>query len=232
MTLDVSSLPFDRLPARIRLSVPFAVLIIAGGFGWDYAYGSSSVLSIAGYCVCLGSATLVLSSLCLEIEETPESERKRGSKNDYHLEDEVRNSARAAVNVSASPTLRDIVGKPGQRPTQQVFDFDGIVALRALDEVTGVWLVSDASEKAATLVKAACLERVDGGESEFDRAERWFEIARGLRSRECRSLPKAELRRSFVAERIGVSKEQVRQIDQGRYAPLNKLLEEVDPKAL
>ena len=117
-------------------------------------------------------------------------------------------------------------------PVQQSLDFDGTGALKALDHVTGHWLVTDASDPAARIVRGACLAHVEGGDAELARVDRWFDIADSLRSRACRALPKAELRRSFVADNHGVSKEQVRQIDQGRYAPLNRLLEDVDPKSL
>ena len=115
---------------------------------------------------------------------------------------------------------------------QQSLDFDGMDALRTLEEITGQWLVCDASEHAAEVIRVSCLETVEGGEADLERAGRWFDIAACLRSRACRSLPKAELRRSYVAERVGVSKEQVRQIDQGRYAPLNRMLAALDPKSL
>lgn len=115
---------------------------------------------------------------------------------------------------------------------QQSLDFDGMDALRTLEEITGKWLVCDASEHAAEVIRVSCLETVEGGEADLERAGRWFDIAACLRSRACRSLPKAELRRSYVAERVGVSKEQVRQIDQGRYAPLNRMLAALDPKSL
>lgn len=125
--------------------------------------------------------------------------------------------------------------RSNQRPSvliQQSLDFDGMDALRAMDEISGQWFVCDASEHAAEVIRTACLDAVEGGETDLERAGRWFDIAECLRSRACRSLPKAELRRSFVAERVGVSKEQVRQIDQGRYAPLNRMLAELDPKSL
>ncbi|MEL7096476.1 MAG: hypothetical protein AAGK70_13640 [Pseudomonadota bacterium] len=145
------------------------------------------------------------------------------------------NSACERVGLS-KPILRDqSEPRSKQRPSaliQQKFDFDGTDALRALEEISGQWLVCDASEYVAEIIRNACLETVEGGEADVERAERWFDIAKCLRSRACRSLPKAELRRSFVAEQIGVSKEQVRQIDQGRYAPLNRMLAELDPKSL
>lgn len=131
-------------------------------------------------------------------------------------------------SVRSEPFVHDC----GQEFVQQSLDLDGLEALRALAKVTGQWFVYDASDQAADLVRTACLALVDGGDAEIERAERWFDIAIGLRSRECRGLPKAELRRSYVADCIGVSKEQVRQIDQGRYAPLNKLLNDIDPKKL
>ena len=84
----------------------------------------------------------------------------------------------------------------------------------------------------ADAIRNACLEHLAGNEVEIARIDRWLDIADCLKSSKCQALSKAELRRSFAAEQCGVSKEQVRQIDQGRYVPLNKILNQLDPQTL
>jgi len=141
------------------------------------------------------------------------------------INEETENAKTTSVTAQEKPAPRRV-------PIQQSLDFDGTEALKTMDQVTGLWLVSEASDPAARAIRSACLDRVAGGDTDIARVERWFDIADSLRSRTCRALPKAELRRSYVADRHGVSKEQVRQIDQGRYVPLNKLLDAVNPKTL
>ena len=104
--------------------------------------------------------------------------------------------------------------------------------LRTQETVNGVWLITEASDMALGAIEAACLKTLDPSNNDETRVRRWFEIIASLRAVDRRAFPKAELRRSHVAEQQGVSKEQVRQIDQGRYAPLNKLLEAIEPAIL
>jgi len=116
--------------------------------------------------------------------------------------------------------------------TQQSLDFDGLGELKLMEQITGAWLASNASDAVSTKLRQACMNLIEDNETELTRVGRWFDISDCLRSPACQALSKAEARRSYVAEVCGVSKEQVRQIDQGRYAPLNKLLELVNPQAL
>lgn len=216
---------------RLRLSTASIILIVAGSLGYVYAFEPGQIWSLAAYVFCLGASTWIM--IGENISQASENRH-------VELQNAQAEFGPASIGETAGlsdKAIRSIRSEPVlefQTSTmiQQSLDLDGLGALRSLDSVTAQWLVSDASDKAAAVVRMACLERVDGGEPETERAERWFEIADSLRSRECRALPKAELRRSFVADRVGVSKEQVRQIDQGRYLPLNRLLEEVDPKSL
>jgi hypothetical protein len=115
---------------------------------------------------------------------------------------------------------------------QHVLDLDGMNALRAMRSITGNWLVESATVFAVNAVRASCLARLDPDESEYVRVQRWFDIVVALKGADKLVLPKAELRRASVAREMGVSEEQIRQIDQGRYQPLNKVLARVDPKSL
>ena len=219
------------LASRVPIFLNCVLLIFAGVFAQEYAMESGRLWSLALYVCCLASSACLMTNLDIEIC----SQRDLSPSPNDALDFEVKSiSEDVGLNEQTKRVIRSEDKQKVRAPkaVQQSLDLDGTAALKALDEVTTQWLISDASEEAAKLVRIACLERIKCGDAEFERAERWFEIAAGLRSRECRSLPKAELRRSYVADRVGVSKEQVRQIDQGRYLPLNKLLEEVDPKLL
>lgn len=243
MTRVASFLQFDRLPGRIRLAVPFVLLIIAGGFGWDYAYGDASVLGIVVYCLCLGCATIILLSLCEDIDEMHNGKldldaAAHDPRPDHIAENldkprcEEDNSASMVEMGASAPAIREPIKRQAQKPTQQAFDFDGLAALREVDELNGSWLRMKATDEAVLAVKEACLSDVGEKDPEHERISRWFEIVLGLKDPECSALPKAELRRAHVANSQGISKEQVRQIDQGRYAPLNKLLAMISPDAL
>ena len=207
----------------------------AGLVAYRFAEGPGHVVWLSLFILFLAVASWMMMGVARKLQPERQSEvesRNSGATSQQTLE---ANSACERVGLS-KPILRDQSepgsGQGAQLLIQQSLDFDGMDALRALAEVSGQWLVCHASELAAKTIRTACLETVEGGETELERASRWFDIAECLRSRACRSLPKAELRRSFVAERVGVSKEQVRQIDQGRYAPLNRMLAELDPKSL
>ena len=103
-----------------------------------------------------------------------------------------------------------------------------MLALRALDTIDGAWLVAEASLEVIETVRvagrAAAPENV--------RMERWFEIVLALNAARHAKDDKAEVRRSQVAEEFGVSEEQTRQIDQGRYSPLNRIIALIDPGEL
>lgn len=217
---------------RVKRTGSSALLIFAGVFAFHYAHEPGHTWSLLIYALCLSAAALELRRLAFfEAIDTTEKST---------MLDEC-----DASRTSPMCENTGLAGKPAQSfqadaqattsaavMIQQDLDLDGTGALRSLDVVTGEWLVSEASEPAAKLVRFACIKQVIGGESEMARVDRWFDIAVSLRSRECRALPKAELRRAYVADHRGVSKEQVRQIDQGRYAPLNKLLRALDPSTL
>lgn len=216
---------------RLRVSAASIVFVVAGALGYIYAFEPGQIWSLVAYVSCLSVSTWIMVQAStgqafqdrdVELESVPVVFDAAS------IGEKVGLSDKAIRSIRPDPVLEFQTSSMVQRS----LDLDGMGALKSLDSVTAQWLVSDASDKAANVVRMACLERVDGGEPEIERAERWFEIADNLRSRECRAMPKAELRRSFVADRVGVSKEQVRQIDQGRYVPLNRLLAEVDPKSL
>ncbi|NQY97502.1 MAG: hypothetical protein HRT82_10105 [Henriciella sp.] len=190
-----------------------------------------SIWSLALYIICLGTSAFAIAKVDLVPTHRLETKAVSSSQTRPDANTIGETASAAGVAETAFRPKRNSQLKPSSM-LQQSLDLDGMGALRSLEQITGQWLVCDASEPAAKLIRSVCLQRIEGDDSDQERAERWFEIAHGLRSRECRSLPKAELRRSFVAEKVGVSKEQVRQIDQGRYAPLNKLLDEIDPKSL
>ena len=115
---------------------------------------------------------------------------------------------------------------------QHVLDLDGMNALRAMHSIGGDWLIEEATDIAVNAVRASCLARLSPDDLEHARIQRWFEIVLALKGADKKALPKAELRRSYVAQEMGVSEEQIRQIDQGRYLPLNKVLAKVNPKVL
>lgn len=220
----------QRRSPRAPLAVTTVSLILAGVFAGRYAMEPGHIWSLAMYVVCLSASVTVMARLDLVSSRRPQPNAT--STNERQLVGHLNSETEGPSSVAEKSTRPKTQSKA--KPTsmvQQSLDLDGMGALRSLEQITGQWLVCDASEPAAKLIRSVCLERIRGDESDQERAERWFEIAHGLRSRECRSLPKAELRRSFVADKVGVSKEQVRQIDQGRYAPLNKLLDELDPKS-
>ncbi len=227
MKLEISG----RLFSSGSIFLSSTLLILAGAFGYDYALGSRTDWILLLYIACLATAVCIMT----RVKVSTGAECRHGMTG-CDTEDRVEAAIGETIGLLPTPR-RSIRSEPvpeDAKPAmiQQSLDLDGLAALRALNQVTIQWLVSNASDKAAMLIRTACLERIDGGDAEIERADRWFEIADGLRSRECRSLPKAELRRSYVAELVGVSKEQVRQIDQGRYSPLTRLLEEIDPKSL
>lgn len=219
---------------RLTVLASGMLCFLAGLVADRYADEPGRVVWISLFIMILAIAAWMMNGLVRKLQPEPERKivlRDAGTPQQPALET---NSVCERVGL-LKPTLRD-QSKPRSFQTppvliQQSLDFDGMDALRALEEVSGQWLVCDASETAAEIIRTACLETVEGGETELERVGRWFDIAGCLRSQECQSLPKAELRRSFVAERVGVSKEQVRQIDQGRYAPLNRMLAELDPKS-
>lgn len=209
-----------------------ALLILAGVFAGRYAYEVGYIWSLIGYVLCLGGAACTMRQVSMmetksasdDLRTSGPSERRATAS----MAEEIGLKKASVKSVRSEHVVLDCA----PHFVQQSLDLDGLAALRSLAQVTGQWFVHDASDKAADLIRSACLALVDGDNAEVERAERWFDIATGLRSRECQEFPKAELRRSFVADSVGVSKEQVRQIDQGRYAPLNKLLHEIDPKTL
>lgn len=222
----------QHLSFHVAMFCTTALLILAGVFGGRYAYGSGYIWCLIGYVICLVGAACVTRQFSITgINRGCDDLRASGTfetRATVSIAEDVGLIKASAKSLTSEPVVHDCAPEF----VQQTLDLDGVEALRSLAQVTVQWFVYDASDKAADLVRTACIALVNGGEAEIERAERWFDIASSLRSRECQMLPKAELRRSYVADNIGVSKEQVRQIDQGRYAPLNKLLQEIDPKTL
>ena len=228
----MSFVRLEHLSVRAAIFWATALLVLAGVFAGRYAYGAEYIWCLIGYVLCLGGTACMMRQVSITGTNSAGGDRRASGPNDRRttasMAEDIGLKKAPEKSVRSEPVVHDCAPVFVQRS----LDLDGVEAMRSLAEVTVHWFVYDASDKAADLVRTACLALVDGGDAEIERAERWFEIASGLRSRECRVLPKAELRRSYVADSVGVSKEQVRQIDQGRYAPLNKLLQEIDPKTL
>ena len=217
---------------RVRLFMATILLISAGGVASPYALATGMYAHLALYAAFLWLSVYLIRAKWTA-HQTAESKQTHEIKSDHQRRSRDTDSDVGLAAHSGATTGQRLT-RPTRPPAmiQQNLDLDGTEALRSLSHVTGQWLVTDASEPAALIVRRACMEISEGGEVELDRIIRWFDIADSLRSRECRALPKAELRRCYVAEHHGVSKEQVRQIDQGRYLPLNKLLNTLDPKSL
>jgi len=228
----VSLVRSEHLSFHATMFCTTALLILAGVFAGRYAYGSGYIWCLIGYVLCLGGAACMTRQFSIAGINRACDDRRATGQNERRATASMAEDIGINKASTKSVTSERVVHDGAREFVQQSLDLDGMEELRSLGEVTGQWFVCHASDKAADLVKTACLALVDGGDVEIERAERWFDIASGLRSRECQVLPKAELRRSYVADSVGVSKEQVRQIDQGRYAPLNKLLHEIDPKDL
>ena len=212
------------------LAITIPLLLLAGASGYHYVEESGRLIALLAYAVLLLLSVIALS--------------RKISINRLGLIDAI-----SAPSVTASDqmisegvrqenrSLRKGGAKSGAvtescNVEQGSLDFDGIEDLRKLERISGGWLVSEASDRVSALIRQACVEHHAGNEAELSRIQRWLDISDCLRSIECRAQPKAEARRAYVAELCGVSNEQVRQIDQGRYAPLNKLLHQLDPSAL
>lgn len=215
---------------RVGCAVP--LLMIAGAAGYHYVDGGGRIYALLVYIAALSASVLIvsdvkwiaggrrvepssLSSVVVRKEIIPTTISE-----DVGLEEH-------AIRVVRSATSREAIATGMQQPD---LDFDGIEELRTLEEITGAWLVSKASARVAEAIRSACVEHLKGREVEIVRIQRWLDISDCLKSSKCQALSKAELRRSFAAEHFGVSKEQVRQIDQGRYVPLNKILNQLDPQ--
>lgn len=220
-----------RLQCSERLlAITIPLLLLAGASGYHFVAESGRHRALFAYAATLSLSVLTLSerrSTHLlgrlgSIPATPVAARDQIVSEDVGLED------RSVRRVRAT----SIMATESRKVEQGRFDFDGIEDLRKLEHISGGWLVSEASDRVSALIRQACVAHHAGNEAEISRIQRWLDISDCLRSIECRAQPKAEARRAYVAELCGVSNEQVRQIDQGRYAPLNKLLHQLDPSAL
>ena len=201
---------------RQRLAFALIILVASGAAGFWYAAHPSGWGGLAIYAAGLMIAVFALSPVCAALDTR--NDRKQANAVN---ETEADNSSRAQCEISQpSKALR-------RRPRlkQHAFDFDGMAALSARNSVDGAWLVAEASLAAIKTVREAC--RVAAPEN--GRIDRWFEIVLALNAARHASDEKAEVRRAEVAEDHGVSEEQTRQIDQGRYRPLNRILEQIDP---
>lgn len=221
---------------RLTVLASGVLCFLAGIFGYRYGDEPGHWLWLSLFSLSLAVAAWMMMGLVRRLRPERETRGELSDTDSHHRQaNEVISICESAGLSKSTIRVELSESKPDHGAPviiQQSLDLDGMGAVRALEKITGHWLVCDASEHAVGIIRMACLETVEGGATELERTGRWFDIARCLRSRACRSLPKAELRRSFVAERVGVSKEQVRQIDQGRYAPLNRMLAELDPKSL
>lgn len=236
----IGSLPFSLKAKATKISVqrwtalavPF--LMFSGAAGHFYVLGDYLLEPLLVYVGALSVAVGILTNVRWfgRDDASPTNAPERvafDDENQHRSLPEDAGLSFATRRVDAAPAQQH---PKAPQLRQQEFDFDGIDALRTLDEITGGWLVMEASARVSTLIRQACVQHLDGNDAELARVERWLDISDCLRSPECRAFPKAEIRRRFAAERCGVSKEQVRQIDQGRYGPLNKILKELDPATL
>jgi len=204
---------------RARLAFAVIILIISGAAGLWYVLGSSGVTGLILYasglliaCIALGpvSDTLDAESSPTHLSNSPRSREERPS----------------AVQCETTQPAKTV--RRRTRATQQAFDFDGMNALRARDSIDGAWLVAEASLQVIEAVRAACRAAAPG----HGRLDRWFEIVLALNTARHAKDEKAEVRRTQVAKIHGVSEEQARQIDQGRYGPLNRIIAQIDPSDL
>jgi hypothetical protein len=232
---------FAILPGSSHQKLAVAILPVgaAGAFGVWYAAGEGSWIALFAYASCLSVALLALHPVSMKLADGLAenggncTDKCNASRSEFSSRD-----CEDASLSALSETKVERVNKPaGNRQTmagsgQHVLDLDGMNALQAMRSITGNWLVESATVFAVNAVRASCLARLDPDESEYVRVQRWFDIVVALKGADKLVLPKAELRRASVAREMGVSEEQIRQIDQGRYQPLNKVLARVDPKSL
>ena len=204
---------------RARLAFAFAILIVSGAAGLWYVLGFSGIVGLILYTSGLLIACFALwpVSALLDAGASPKHlSCKPGS------QDEVRSAVQCEIAQPVKTVRRRV------KPKQSAFDFDGMKALRARDSIDGAWLVAEASLQVIEAVRAACRTAAP----EHGRLERWFEIVLALNTARHAKDEKAEVRRTQIAKTHGVSEEQTRQIDQGRYGPLNRMIAKIDPSAL
>lgn len=204
---------------RQRLGFAFVILIGSGAAGLWYALQPFAWIGLGFYAAGLLAACFVLWPICAVLDNS-----FKGKTSEPELK---------PVEAVSTPTQCELkapakVVRRRARASQQTFDFDGMLALRALDSIDGAWLVAEASLEVIETVRDACRAAAP----ENVRMERWFEIVLALNAARHANDDKAEVRRSQVAEEFGVSEEQTRQIDQGRYSPLNRIIALIDPGEL
>ena len=232
---------FAILPGTSRQKLATAILPVgaAGAFGAWYAAGDGAWIALFAYVCCLCAALIALHPLGSRLEQGGAG-NGRGNTGERNIRDFASspNRSEAPALSELSATHVETVDQPARRakktagPSQHVLDLDGMNALRKLSLIGSDWLVDEATFFAVDTVRTSCLARLNPDESEYARIQRWFEIVLALKGADRQALPKAELRRACVAREMGVSEEQIRQIDQGRYRPLNKVLAKIDPKSL
>lgn len=208
------------------------LLMIAGATAYRFVDANGGLVTLLICALALAVSALMLRSASMRVHQTSRSEATAVV---WHSNEPAESIAENASLENPRPIAIRIAepdGKSQVYGTQQSLDFDGLGELKLMEQITGAWLASNASDAVSTKLRQACMSLIEDNETELTRVGRWFDISDCLRSPSCRALSKAEARRSYVAEVCGVSKEQVRQIDQGRYAPLNKLLELVNPQTL
>ena len=201
------------------MALALVILIASGAAGFFYVLQPFSILGLVVYAGGLLMACGVLWPICAVLDNGPPFE---GQGLPCGVEAESLGYAQCEI-VPPTKTLRR-----RERLKQQVFDFDGMTALRERDSIDGAWLVAEASLTVIETVRAACRASAP----EHAKMDRWFEIVFALNIARHANDEKAEVRRSQVAEAFGVSEEQIRQIDQGRYNPLNRIIAQIDPAEL
>ncbi|MEO1018219.1 MAG: hypothetical protein AAFY56_11070 [Pseudomonadota bacterium] len=204
---------------RTRLALAFVTLIASGAAGLWYALEPSGFVGLIGYIAGLLIACSALWPISAGLSD-------RGIRDPASAKQSYEEELPTEVQCEVAPPPKVVRRRP--KPNQSVFDFDGMGALRARDSIDGVWLVSEATLEVIETVRAACRAAAP----ENGRMDRWFEIVVALNTARHTRDEKAEARRTQIAMTHGVSEEQTRQIDQGRYGPLNRIIAQIDPSEL
>lgn len=229
--------------------IAFFATMAAGAAGFRYVWADAGLPGFALYALALGFVFLAFRALMLEpsgepdcadvaqIAPLPPSSRAiRQRRADQPAPFALMPPPEPLPGSRRAKSKRPKTKSPEQTnqpcPDTPVFDFDGLVALRTQETMTGKWLVSDASEPALERVRSACLAAVTDAPNELRVRAQWFDAITALRHIDKTSFPKAELARAHVAETVGLGYEAVRKIATGRYGPLNDALGGIDPKAL
>ena len=204
---------------RLRLPFSFIVLIATGAAGLWYVLAPSGLEGLFLYALGLITACALVWPISASLDLERDREHAASQQ-------DVEVAAARPAQCEIVPPRKTV--RRRSRTNQKAFDFDGMAALRARENIDGAWLVAEASLEVIEIVRAACR----ASSPQNARMDRWFEIVLALNTARHAKDEKAEVRRTQVAKTYGVSEEQARQIDQGRYTPLNKVIAQINPSEL